>query len=263
MGKSIAPGERFGRLTASELSGRQGYWLCVCECGNRKEVRSDHLRSGGTSSCGCLHSETTAARAHVLSASRVKHGMSKTTVYSVWNGMKFRCLNEKSTVFPYYGGRGIKVCERWLTFENFLADMGEPPAGGTLDRLDNDGNYCPENCAWRTRRAQQNNRRVNVRVTYQGEEMTLTELSRLSGVHFNTLRERLGQGVPVEAAIDPGRRPSPGLALGASVSASARRARTHCKNGHEWTPQNTAKQKTGRACRRCHANRMAGRPVES
>lgn len=193
------------------------------------------------------------------------HGRSKSAVYSVWSGMKSRCIDESNVAFGYYGGRGIKVCERWLTFENFLADMGEPPPRGTLDRLDNDGDYAPGNCAWRSRLAQQNNRRVNRLLEVAGEKLTRAEAARKFGIHYNTLCKRLDAGLPPSDAIDPHhRKPDQSFALcAAKASSQARKARTHCAKGHEWTPENTAIQGTGRLCRTCRATWLLARKAST
>ena len=111
-------GQRYGRLTAIRLSHRTkyvAYWLCKCDCGNEVLARLSKLRSGRKRSCGCLHRDT-----------MTTHGMSKTNVYKVWNAMRQRCENTRATHYDRYGGRGITVCDRWVKFENFIADMGNP-----------------------------------------------------------------------------------------------------------------------------------------
>ena len=157
MGRKVKDrtGEVFGLLTAIEDTGKRKYgkpiWKCICECGNFNEVPIYHLRSGHTKSCGCLV------------GSNKKHGhspvISKTPTYISWDCMKQRCLNPKNISYKNYGGRGIMICERWMVFENFLADMGERPEGMTLDRIDNDGHYEPSNCKWSTWNDQASNRR--------------------------------------------------------------------------------------------------------
>jgi hypothetical protein len=157
-------GKRFGRLVAQWPVGRSGksiYWLCVCDCGNLKVVRGHHLTTTtrlAIRSCRCLSAEQ--SRNH---PPQLRHGHTwaggGTPTYKTWSSMVRRCSNPKAGGWERYGGRGIKVCERWLKFDNFLADMGKRPPNLTLDRKNNDGNYEPGNCRWATRSEQQHNRR--------------------------------------------------------------------------------------------------------
>lgn len=148
--------QRFGRLVAIRHVGNdvrsKRIWLCQCDCKNEKHIRAGDLRSGKTKSCGCLQIENGSFRS--------THGQTGTPEYLAWAGMLTRCNNPKSSNFEYYGGRGIKVCERWLQYENFFADMGQKPTPThTLDRINVDGNYEPANCRWATKKEQAKNKR--------------------------------------------------------------------------------------------------------
>ena len=144
--------QRFGKLIAIEPTNKRVdkkiIWRCFCDCGNEWFVSSAHLKSGHTKSCGCLKKETSFV-----------HGMHGTPEYRIWDAIVQRCENPKNTAYKSYGGRGIKVCERWHKFENFYADVGDRPEGLTFDRKDNDGDYEPTNWRWATRSEQQRNRR--------------------------------------------------------------------------------------------------------
>lgn len=156
-------GKVFGRLTVIREDGRdkhgQKLWLCKCECGNETHVRTGNLRSGGTSSCGCLASELSSNR---MKKRLIKHGRTNTPEYKTWQSMKSRCYNPKFPYYSDYGGRGIEVCNRWNeSFKNFLDDMGEKPTPDyTIERIDNDKGYFPDNCVWASKTAQSRNQRV-------------------------------------------------------------------------------------------------------
>ncbi len=176
-------GETYGRLTVISLvsRGKHNRWLCLCDCGNKKEVDGNHLVSGATSSCGCLRKELTSVR-------QKTHGYSITRPlsYRIWKAMLARV---RSNLEPY-GGRGIGVDPDWQVFENFLADMGEPPEGYSIERKDVNLGYCKSNCEWIHRSHQNYNKRNTVRFTLDGETITAQALSKVLEIKVSTLYAR-------------------------------------------------------------------------
>lgn len=162
MGRPILnlTGRKFGRLTVRNLSGVSKHgnavWLCSCRCGNTLLVVSASLRNGNTRSCGCRQIELATTHGH-------NNGGRKTGTYIRWQAMRDRCSNPNNSKYSYYGGRGIRVCKRWKSFQAFLKDMGECPRSLTLERVDNDKGYTPSNCVWATRKEQIANRRKPVK----------------------------------------------------------------------------------------------------
>lgn len=188
-------GQRFGRWTVigEDRSPRlrKVKWLCRCDCGNERAVYADNLQMGYSRSCGCLKNEVAADRL-------TKHGMKGTPEYRCWKGIKERCTNKAKAAYPRYGGRGIEVCDRWLhSFENFYADMGPKPSRGhSIERINNNGHYEPDNCRWATSAEQNRNRRNNRMIT-----MTLAEAVELTGVPYHTAKSRLLRGWSVRDAL--------------------------------------------------------------
>ena len=195
-------GEKYGRLTVLAESARIFYpstkkngqrtWLCKCSCGGRAIVRDGSLRSGNTRSCGCL-------KIDVLNLVRTKHGQSTSVEYKSWRHMLDRCLNANDKAYKNYGGRGIVVCERWRhNPENFLADMGKRPKGGSLDRIDNNGPYSPENCHWATRKQQNRNTRRNAFLTFCGRTKCISEWAEIYSIEPTIIYNRLRRGFSIE-----------------------------------------------------------------
>lgn len=190
--------KKFGKLTVLEKTGNRKcgciIWKCKCDCENFVEVIGSSLTRGNTKSCGCLVSEK-------LSERNYKHGYSErgkvSSTYDVWSSMRKRCLNPNHPAFHNYGGRGITICERWIeSFESFLEDKDERPDGMSLDRIDNDGNYTPENTRWTSFLKQSRNRRTNkldkdkiieIKKLIKQKELSQKEIGNIYNVSQSTI----------------------------------------------------------------------------
>ncbi len=269
-------GRTFGRLTvvrrAESSRPRRVAWLVQCACGSPpKSVAGNDIKRGTTVSCGCHRREQTAiagartaaqnsrAGAAKGAAARTRHGHCaigvNSRMYSTWEAMIARCGNPHAKKYDLYGGRGIAVCERWRSFENFLADMGPHPGKGlTLDRFPNgDGNYEPSNCRWATYSEQNRNLRTNVRVEFGGERLLLLEWAERTGIPEAALSSRLRRGwTPEEALTTPAgtrcaTRPLPGGRAGV-------KRRAECVRYGEDSPAAKLTAEAVRAIRVEHAN---------
>jgi len=194
-------GQKFNRLTVVGITNRKTgnafIYECVCECGNSVFTDKYKLKSGHTKSCGCFKSDN-------LSIIKFKHGMRQSTEYKSWINMKQRCNNSSNQAFHYYGGRGISVCERWdKSFPNFLEDMKQKPSSKhSIDRIDNDLGYSPENCRWATSSQQSANRRDTTKYFFNHEMMALTHIAKLVGIPQSTMcRLVRSKGMSIEQAI--------------------------------------------------------------
>lgn len=196
-------GQQFGELTVLQMlperKRKRTMWLCACSCGKQTAAFVTSLLRGDKKSCGCWTKRFSARRTH---------GRTHTAEYSSWLGAKRRCTDENDEAYKDYGQRGIFMCDAWLgSFEAFFRDMGEKPgAGYSIDRLDNDGPYNPENCRWATQTEQVRNRRNTKRLTYMGVTKLLVDWSQELGINEGTLRSRLRRGLTVEEALQPGDR---------------------------------------------------------
>lgn len=194
-------GQKFGRLTCIKVVGadkrKRALWLCQCSCGMEKIVLGNSLVTGVTKSCGCLQKEKAAEtgrnkRTHGFGA----EGKCSSGLYKSWSHMKQRCMNKKCQDYHRYGGRGIKVCEEWLDFDNFhrWAINNGYEKGRSIERINNDGDYCPSNCKWATAQEQNNNKRSNRKVTLNGESKNVQQWARELGINASTLYTRLNDG---------------------------------------------------------------------
>lgn len=214
-------GRRFGRLTVVERTvggGKQDRWRCACDCGGETVSFGFSLRGGQSKSCGCVAAEKAkqrwsdpVTRARLLAAKPTpknkRHGMSQHRAYGVWQDMKQRCLNTKHKWYPAYGGRGIGIDERWMSFDVFWDDMGPSwREGMSLGRVDNDLGYSKENCRWETGAQQMSNTRANVRIQTPLGLMTLSEAARTYRLTPGCIRYRMSVGMNGEELFQPSQR---------------------------------------------------------
>lgn len=200
-------GQRFGNLIVLGVvgsgRGKDAKWNVRCDCGVEKTV-SRKIREGKIKSCGCLRRD----RMRTMVGNRhPKHGGARRgnlhPLYATWSGMKDRCLNLNSHAFEDYGARGIKICDRWMKFENFLADMGDKPTGTSIDRIDVNGNYEPGNCRWATAQVQgANTRRARI-IELKGESRCISDWARRTGLSPITITRRLNAGFSPEKILEP------------------------------------------------------------
>lgn len=194
-------GDKNNRFTTIKFLHRDNrgaeVWLFKCDCGNYREKNPWYVYSGKTKSCGCLALEIR------KTTRRKTHGMSKTRIYHIWKGMRQRCNNPNTSYYYVYGGKGIKICDEWQSFENFYEWSMKNGYDDKLsiDRIDNDKDYSPDNCRWSTGLQQANNKSINHYETYNGETHTIAEWARLYDINLGTLSSRLQTGMSIENAL--------------------------------------------------------------
>lgn len=193
-------GKKYGSLTVIERAKNHGhdtYWLCRCDCGNLRECQAGLLKTGMVNSCGCKTSE------HCRIAQTV-HNLTNTRIHHIWSNMKQRCYNKKSISYPLYGQRGVVVCDEWrndfMRFYCWAKENGYKE-NLTLDRIDFNGNYCPENCRWVDKITQQNNKRNSHYLTHNGQTHTVSEWGRITGIKPGTIFARLRRGIDIKTAL--------------------------------------------------------------
>lgn len=200
-------GTVWGSLTVISRQGKtfdgKATWLCLCDCGNTVTLAGKNIRNGNNKSCGCLKAKSMLENRQ----NRVLHGHAgskRSAEYKSWSSMIARCTNKNRAAYRDYGGRGVKVCDRWLSFENFLLDMGNRPHGTSLDRIDNNGNYEPTNCRWASSEVQARNNRRNVNITFNGVTKALIDWAKQIGVSAPTLKRRITQwGIQTALSTPP------------------------------------------------------------
>jgi hypothetical protein len=205
--KDVA-GKRFDMLVAVEVVGKRqkaNLWKCVCDCGNETFAIVSQLTRGDRTSCGCKRKKIRQPRPDLSKRNKERaiHSMSGGYTYSSWQSMKSRCYDKNDKDYPRWGGRGITVCEAWRnSFIEFYKDMGERPEGHTIDRVNNEGNYEPNNCRWAIPKVQSNNTRKNYYVEYMGRTQTVKQWAEeLKGTEYKTILYRLRKGWDTHLAL--------------------------------------------------------------
>lgn len=201
-------GLRFDRWVVIKNSGRKSksgsvLWRCRCDCGAFGIVRTDQLNCGASKSCGCKSRDDHTSHGHTRLQNNSIFGSRITPTYRSWSSMVSRCENPKNPDYKRYGGAGIKVCKRWIRFENFLEDMGNRPNGRTLNRKNNLKGYSKANCSWATSKEQANNRRTNRIIEIGGKKMTVSQWCETVGVSrvwFDNTRRRI-KGITYQQLI--------------------------------------------------------------
>ena len=215
MYKADLRGQKFGRLTVIDYVGtvnRKALWLCKCECGNETVLETGHIKSGHTRSCGCILHEIRKERKALLAryskTVNIKHNGCKERLYGVWARMTNRCENPNNSAYKWYGERGIKVCAEWhdyATFREWAVSTGYDPTAEihkcTIDRIDTNGDYCPENCKWSDAKEQSNNRRSNRLYTYNGKTQNIRQWADEYDISYKMLIQRLNRNWTIERAI--------------------------------------------------------------
>lgn len=189
-------GIRFSRLVVigrgETTNGGQTTWRCKCDCGSEITAQAANIKNGKTRSCGCIRKEQIS---EFNTKSKTTHRLCKTAEYRIWGGMLTRCFNQNDHGYANYGIRGITVCDRWKSFENFLLDMGSRPSPKhSLDRIDVNGNYSPENCRWATSKEQASNKRDTIYITNNGQTKSIAEWSEDTGLPYQVIWNRLKTG---------------------------------------------------------------------
>ena len=200
-------GGKFGRWTVLEYAGKnkngKAMWHCICDCGTEKDVASLGLVNGSSKSCGCYMKEKN--RGKIIERSKT-HGCSNSRLYHIWCSMKRRCHNANEKSYKNYGGRGIKVCDEWEKFEGFYdwAIRSGYEDSLTIERIDVNGNYSPQNCRWATMKEQGNNKRNNKFITIDGETKTIQQWADISGIERSTIKKRINyKWEPRDAVFSP------------------------------------------------------------